>query len=68
MARRRATYICGGDLTPVPDTTSDCPKRAEHTPAPLGYGDWFTWVGRMAKTHRQVRHEPCGLLAVWVPR
>lgn len=68
-ARRvRATFICGGDMTERSDITSKCPKRDEHTPSPTGYSDWFEWAARKAKTHRQVRHQPCGLFAVWLPR
>jgi hypothetical protein len=49
-------------------TPATCPKREEHTPCPSGYVAWHDWADQMSKAHRQIRHEPCGLLTVWVPR
>ena len=59
---------CGGDLTPVPDTTSDCPNRAGHTPAPAGYVDHGDWAAQMLRRGAtQHRCPACGLYAIWRP-
>lgn len=39
-----------------------------HTPHPIGYIAYANWADRMAKTHRQIPCESCGLWAVWVPK
>lgn len=62
--RRRATYICVPDPTPVPGGCGE----AEHTPAPVGYLAWHEWAERMAETHVQQRCPACGRWAVWIPK
>ena len=62
---RLATYICVPDLTPVPDTSSACPDRRRHTPAPTGYLAWHEWAERKSRTHEPVRCDGCGLYAIW---
>lgn len=57
-----------GKRPPAPDTLEGCPKRDEHTPSPEGYLAWHAWAERKSRTHRQIKHQPCGLFAVWVPR
>lgn len=68
MIRARPIFLCPIDEEPVPDTSSTCPNRAEHTPEPSGYMAWFEWAGRMSKTHHQTRCPGCGLLKIWVPK
>jgi len=64
---QRRIFLCGGDETPVPDT-SDCPNNAEHTPMPRGYSDWHAYASRLHRTrHRQVKCRECGLYAIWLP-
>ena len=58
-------FICGGG-PPVPDTTSGCPRRDEHTPQPAGYVDRSAWAGAMLRAGAKQRRCPgCGLLVVW---
>lgn len=68
---RPASYICGGDMTergPAShEPAAKCPKVEEHTLMPQGYGERMLWSRSKARTHRQARHEPCGLWAMWVP-
>lgn len=40
----------------------------QHTPAPESYTHWHAWAEKMTKTHKQVRCQHCGLLAIWVPK
>jgi hypothetical protein len=49
------------DMLWLPDA---CPKKDEHSPFPrdMNFGNG------MSKTHRQAKHETCGLWAIWVPR
>ena len=58
-------YLCGaGPL--IPDTTSDCPDRDRHTPAPTGYVDWHEWAGKMHRNGARQRRCPgCGRLVIW---
>ena len=59
--------MCGGGR-PVPDTTSDCPDRDQHTPTPAGYVDHAEWAARMiARRATQKRCPSCGLYAIWRP-
>lgn len=59
------TLLCGGGPV-VPDTTSACPDRDRHTPAPSGYVDHAEWAARMyARGFRQHRCPACRLLKVW---
>jgi hypothetical protein len=58
--------ICGGSA-PVPDTTSTCQNRDQHTPQPTGYVAWHDWAGRMSRAgNSQKRCPGCGLLAIWI--
>ena len=63
-----AIFLCPPDEQPRPDTSSTCPERAKHTPAPSDYIAWSEWAGRMSKTHHQVRCPSCYLLKIWVPK
>lgn len=65
MSRANAIYLCGGPEPAVPDT-SDCPRNAEHTPAPTSYLAWMGWADDMSKTHRQRLCAGCGKLAIWI--
>ena len=65
---RYAIYVCGGPEEPVPDTTSDCPLRGNHTPEPRGYLAWHEWAEGMSRTHLQARCKGCVLLKVWIAR
>ena len=71
MSRYR-TFICGGDMTlrgPAPyEPAARCPKVEEHEPMPQGYSERDAWARQKTKTHRQARHGPCGLWAIWVAR
>lgn len=59
-------YVCGGDETLALDERErDCPNVDEHTPHPLGYGDWHDWAARMSKTHTQRRCTGCQRWAIW---
>lgn len=60
--------VCVPDLTPVPDTMSDCPQRDQHTPEPRDDIAWHQWAEGMSRTHRQTRCRGCELWCVWVPR
>jgi hypothetical protein len=45
-----------------------CSTPGLHTTGgPTGYGAWFDWAERMARTHVQVRCPGCGLYKVWRP-
>ena len=56
----------GQHRQPVPDTTSDCPNRDQHTPQPEDYFDWNDWAEAMsAAGSRQSRCPGCGLYAIW---
>jgi hypothetical protein len=46
----------------------DCPNKANHTPAPMGYVARQEWSKRMSKTHRQITCEQCGLWVIWLPK
>lgn len=48
-------------------TAQDCPQADKHTPRPDSYVGWHHWAARMARTHRQIRCDGCGLYAIWVP-
>ena len=67
MSRTYAIYLCGGDFTLRPDTESDCPDRAKHSPMPSGYVDRSEWAGSMlSHGARQLRCPTCGLYAIWM--
>jgi hypothetical protein len=70
---KRAAYLCTSDepestYTKVCRLAPDCSNTANHTPQPRGYSAWFDWAAKMGKTHRQLRCDGCGLLAIWVPK
>ncbi len=59
--------ICGSG-PPVPDITSACPQRDNHTPSPSGYTAWFEWAARMvSRGSVQKRCPTCRLYACWTP-
>ena len=64
----KGLHVCFVDAPAVPDTTSDCPRRDEHTPAPTGYVQWHEWAAAQHRAGRRQRRCPgCDLLEVWVP-
>jgi len=72
MSRRKTRdtiWLCPTDEgVVVADTTSDCPRREEHTPCPRSYLAWHHWAMKMMATHSQRRHAACGLFKIWVPK
>lgn len=62
---RDSVFICGLETRLVRDTTSDCPERSRHTPAPEGYTEWFEWAEKKARTYDQVQCPGCGLFKIW---
>lgn len=64
----RVFAVCGGDFTLRPDTESDCPDRATHSPMPSGYTDRAEWAAAMRRAGSTQRRCPaCGLYALWTP-
>lgn len=55
-------------MTPRRTSEPPCPNEAEHTPAPQGYLEWWSWCERMNRTHEQRECEGCGTWAIWYPR
>lgn len=46
----------------------ELPCAHKHTKQPIRYSEWHSWAERKSKTHKQVRCEDCGRLAIWVSK
>ena len=50
------------------DQRAMCANRKAHTEGPEGYLQWFGWVEKKVKTHKQVECDGCGRYLIWVKR